>query len=268
MVDSHCHLAGEEFEQDLDAVVTRAREAGVSGALVILSAGDDAEATRAGKVANAWPEVRFSVGIHPHQAGQHPDVEAAIDLVRRRRAAHAAVAIGEVGLDYHYDFSPRPIQQELFRAQLRLARELDLPVVIHTREAVDDTFDILRHAASEPAAGALRGVFHCFTGDRTMARRALDLGFHLSFAGILTFPKALELRDVARAVPEDRFLVETDSPYLAPVPYRGKRNEPAYVARVVEALGGLRGAPAEAIARRAADNFGGLFGVIRTAARA
>jgi TatD DNase family protein len=268
VIDSHCHLAGDEFEQDLDAVVIRARQAGVSGALVILSAGDDVEAVRAEQVAKAWPDVRFSVGIHPHQAGLHAGVEAAVDLVRRRRDAHAAVAIGEIGLDYHYDFSPRSIQQDVFRAQIRLARDLDLPIVIHTREATDDTFEILRDEARAPGNGALRGVFHCFTGDAIMARQALDLGFHLSFAGILTFPKAVELREVAASVPDDRLLVETDSPYLAPVPHRGKRNEPAYVARVVEALAALRGVPADAIARRTTDNFGALFGVIRTAARA
>ena len=162
----------------------------------------------------------------------------------------AAVAIGEIGLDYHYDFSPRFLQQEVFRAQLRLARELERPVIIHTREATDDTFAILR----EESAG-VPVVFHCFTGGMEMARAALDVGAWLSFAGIVTFPNARELRDVARMVPADRFLVETDSPYLAPVPFRGKRNEPAFVAKVVEGLAAVRGAPVEEIAAQSTANY-------------
>ena len=208
MIDSHCHLAGEEFAADLDAVVARARDAGLAGAMVILSSGDGAEAERAGRVRAAWPEVRFSVGIHPHQAGQHgDDLDAAMARLDAELGAHDAVALGEIGLDYHYDFSPRPIQQEVFRRQLELAEKRELPVIIHTREATDDTFRTLRdHAAS------LRVVFHCFTGGMEMARAALDIGAWLSFAGIVTFPKAGELREVARMVPPDRFLVETDSP--------------------------------------------------------
>jgi TatD DNase family protein len=256
MIDSHCHLAGDEFEADLDAVVARARAAGVTGALVILSAGDAAEAGRARRLHEVWPDARFSVGIHPHQAGAHaPDVDAGIAALDADLSAHGAVAVGEIGLDYHYDFSPRDVQQEVFRRQLRLARERRLPVVIHTREATDDTFQILR----EDGEG-LRVVFHCFTGTTDMGRRALDIGASLSFAGILTFPKASDLREVARMVPSDRFLVETDSPYLAPVPHRGKRNEPAWVARVVETLAELRGVSPARVAEQTTENFAGLFG--------
>ena len=256
MIDSHCHLAGEEFEADLPAVVERARSAGLAGAMVILSSGDGAEAERAGRVRAAWPEVRFSVGIHPHQAGQHGDeLDAAMARLDAELDAHDAVALGEIGLDYHYDFSPRPIQQDVFRRQLELATQRALPVIIHTREATDDTFRTLRDHAQ-----AARVVFHCFTGGLEMARAALDLGAWLSFAGIVTFPKAGELREVARMVPPDRFLVETDSPYLAPVPFRGKRNEPAFVAKVVESLAAVRGTTAEEIAGQSAANFHAVIG--------
>ena len=256
MIDSHCHLAGEEFVGDLDDVVARARSAGLAGAMVILSSGDGAELERAGRVRAAWPEVRFSVGIHPHQAGQHgDDLDAAMARLDAELDAHGAVALGEIGLDYHYDFSPRPIQQEVFRRQLELAAKRDLPVIIHTREATDDTFQTLRdHAAVR------RVVFHCFTGGMEMARAALDLGAWLSFAGIVTFPKAGDLRDVARMVPPDRFLVETDSPYLAPVPFRGKRNEPAFVAKVVESLAAVRGTSADEIAGQSTANFHAVIG--------
>jgi TatD DNase family protein len=256
MIDSHCHLAGEEFAADLDAVVERAGAAGVTGAMVILSAGDAAEAERAATVRAAWPGVRFSVGIHPHQAGQHgDDVDAAIARLDAELRTHEAVALGEIGLDYHYDFSPRPIQQEIFRRQLALAEQRRLPVIIHTREATDDTFQTLRDHGTN-----VRVVFHCFTGGMDMARAALDMGAWLSFAGIVTFPKAGELRDVARMVPADRFLVETDSPYLAPVPFRGKRNEPAFVAKVVEGLAAVRGAAATEIAAQSAANFLAVVG--------
>ena len=164
-------------------------------------------------------------------------------------------AIGEIGLDYHYDFAPRDVQQQVFREQIRLAHRLKRPIVIHTREAEDDTFRIL----TEERASEIGGVFHCFTGDRDMARRALDIGFHLSLAGIVTFPRALELKEVARMVPLDRLLVETDSPFLAPVPHRGNRNEPAHVARVAEVIAELRNTSAEAVAKATGENFGRLF---------
>lgn len=256
MIDSHCHLAGEEFAADLPDVVQRARDAGLSGALVILDAGDREEGVRADRVAALWPGARFAVGIHPHQAGRHAgDLDRALTDLDRDLTARAAAALGEIGLDYHYDFSPRPIQQEVFRRQLRLARARGLPVVIHTREAEEDTFALLREDG-----GGLRVIFHCFTGTKTMARRALDEGAWLSFAGIVTFPRAGELRDVVKMVPSDRYLVETDAPYLAPVPHRGRRNEPAYVARVVEAIAEARGEAAAAVAARTAENFEAVMG--------
>jgi TatD DNase family protein len=257
MFDSHCHLAGEEFTSDLGDVIGRAKSAGVAGALVILGAEDVAELGRAAAVSGAWDEVRFSVGVHPHQAGQF-----AADPTQSARQAQAAIdaqplsrAVGEIGLDYHYDLSPRDVQQQVFREQIRLAGRLRLPIVIHTREAEDDTFRILE----EERARDIGGVFHCFTGDRDMAKRCLDIGFYVSLAGIVTFPRALELKEVAKMVPLDRLLIETDSPFLAPVPHRGKRNEPAHVARVAEVIAELRGAVTETIADATRRNHVRLF---------
>lgn len=257
MIDSHCHLAGPEFQQDLDAVIERAEAAGVTGALVIIGAHDDEECVRAGTVTASWSGVRLSIGVHPHAAGQFADdPERAARLVEERlRTAPAARAVGEIGLDYHYDFAPRDVQQAVFRAQLRLAARVGRPVVIHTREAEDDTFGIL----GEEAAGLAGCVLHCFTGDRAMARRALDAGFYLSLAGIVTFPKAAELHAVAKMAPLDRLLVETDSPFLAPVPHRGGRNEPAHVVHVAQAVAALRGTAVEEVARATRTNFERLF---------
>jgi TatD DNase family protein len=257
LIDSHCHIAGDEFIADLPAVVERARAAGVSRALVILAAEDDAEIARAETVLAAWPECRFSVGVHPHHAkvfASNP--QAAADMVAARLdALPAARAICEIGLDYHYVFSPRDVQHEVFRVQLRLALARDLPVVIHTREAEDDTLRIL----GEEGQGRLRGVFHCFTGDTDAAQRALATGFLLSIPGVVTFPKAETLRVAAAAVPIDRLLIETDSPYLAPLPNRGKRNEPAYVARVMEKLAEVRGLSSAVVAEQTDRNFDRLF---------
>jgi len=257
VIDSHCHLADDTFAQDLDDVVRRARDAGLERAMVILEAGNAKEAAQALRLDALWPELRFSIGVHPHQAHQYAaDPDRAAAVVREQwTAMPSARAVGEIGLDYHYDFSPRDVQQAVFRAQLRLARELDRPVVIHTREADDDTVAMLR----EEGGGQLRGVLHCFTGGAALADSGLDLGFYISLAGIITFPKAEELRQTVRRVPLDRLLTETDSPFLAPVPYRGKRNEPAHVARVVDALAALHGKPAADLARQTAANFHTLF---------
>jgi TatD DNase family protein len=257
MIDSHCHLAGEEFAEDLEDVVHRAIAAGVTAALVVVAADDDLEGERAHHVARAWPQVRFAIGVHPHAAGRYADDpnEACRLADLKLQAEREARAVGEIGLDYHYDFAPRDVQQAVFREQIRLARRRQLPLVIHTREAEDDTFRIL----AEESVGEVGGVFHCFTGDRAMARRALDIGFHLSLAGIVTFPRAHELHEVAKLVPLDRLLIETDSPFLAPVPHRGSRNEPAHVTRVAEAIGQLRGTDGAVIGEAARENFERLF---------
>jgi len=257
MVDSHCHLADEAFADDLDAVVARATASGLTGALCIVDVTEADELRRAGAVAAAWDAVRTTAGVHPHRAAAFAGrARDAVSLVRQRAAADPRVrAIGEIGLDYHYDFSPRDVQRELFEAQVLFAREAGLPVVIHTREADADTVEILRRAG----AGGPGGVFHCFSGDRQLACQAVDLGFYVSFSGILTFPKAEAVRQAAAAVPLDRLLVETDCPYLAPVPHRGKRNEPAWVTAVVAALADLRGTGVRAVAEAAAENYRRLF---------
>jgi TatD DNase family protein len=256
MIDSHCHIAGAEFAADLDSVVSRARTR-LARAMVILAADEPEELARASAVTAIWPDVRFSIGVHPHAAGKYGDepVRAARDVATALDAQPSARAVGEIGLDYHYDFSPRDVQRHVFREQIRLAASRRLPIVIHTRDAEDDTFSIL----AEERTDSPLGVFHCFTGDRAMARRALDIGFYISLAGIVTFPKALELKEVARLVPLDRLLVETDSPYLAPVPHRGGRNEPAHVVRVAEVIAELRGVTVDAIDRATDDNFIRLF---------
>jgi TatD DNase family protein len=257
VIDSHCHLAAREFSADLSDVVRRASAGGVEGVLCILSDGDADEDLAAERLRTLWPSARFATGIHPHNAGAHAGhVQEAIEAVERRIHEHRAVAVGEIGLDYHYDFSPRNVQQEVFCAQISLARRMSLPVVIHTREATDDTLRLL----AEEGRGDLRGVFHCFSGDEEMAQAVLRLGFYLSFAGIVTFPRADSVREAARKAPADRVLVETDAPYLAPVPHRGKRNEPALVARIVERLAEIRGMSADDLAAVTTANFERLFG--------
>ncbi len=257
MIDSHCHLADEVFAADAAQVIGRARDAGVEQALCILDAGSADEAARVPGLLDLWPAIRFSAGIHPHQAGTY--AATADDVPRIVGAAidgnpHVR-ALGEIGLDYHYDFAPRDVQQAVFRTQVRVARERDLPVIIHTREADEDTVRIL----TEEGEGRVRGVFHCFTGDEALARAALGLGFHVSFSGIVTFPRAEALRAVVPLVPDDRLLIETDSPFLAPVPFRGKRNEPAWVGRVAETLASLRSLSVDDIKRQTMENFRRLF---------
>ena len=258
MIDSHCHIAGEEFDGDLGEVVQRAQAAGLSGSLVIIAADADKECARAHEVVALWPGVRLAFGVHPHTAsrGGSEAGQAARLVEQRIGGATLARAVGEIGLDYHYDLSPRDVQQRVFREQIGLARRMGLPIVIHTRDATEDTFRILE----EESAGEAGGVFHCFAGDRAMARQAVEAGFYISLSGIVTFPRAIELHEVAKVVPLDRLLVETDSPYLAPVPHRGTRNEPAHVVRVAEAVAQLRGTTSEAVGQAAQENFDRLFG--------
>ncbi len=257
MIDSHCHLAGAEFADDLQAVVSRAQEAGIVRCLVVLAADDDEEIARAPTVLEAWPAARFSIGVHPHHAHKFADTpKAAADLTANRLdLVPSSCAIGEIGLDYHYDFSPPEVQHAVFRAQLQLAIDRDLPVVIHTREAEADTLAIL----AEESRGRLRGVFHCFTGTPESVRRALDTGFHVSIPGIVTFPKSGALREAARLIPDDRLLMETDSPYLAPIPHRGERNEPAHVRYVLDTLAELRGVDRARLGSRLFQTFDELF---------
>ncbi len=258
MIDSHCHLAGREFAEDLEPVIARAKEAGLQRCLVILGSDDEAEFSQAVEVSGLWPDVVYAVGVHPHNAHKFADdPQAAARLTASRLdATGRAVGVGEIGLDYHYDFSPRDVQHAVFREQLRLARSRQLPVVIHTREAEDDTLRII----DEESGGELRGVFHCFTGDSAAARRALGTGFYVSIPGIVTFPKSTALLEAARDLPEKRLLIETDSPYLAPIPHRGKRNEPAYVVKTWQVLAEARGVDQHTLGQTLVANFDRLFG--------
>ncbi len=246
MIDSHTHIDGPEYDADRDAVVARAHAAGVT---TMVAVGTDLESSRrAVALAQTVAGVVATIGVHPHESKTlTPET---IESLRQLGARPKVVACGETGLDYHYMYSPREAQQQAFRAQIRLARQLDRPLVLHTRDAWDDTFAIL----AEEDAAAVGGVFHCFTGDRVQAQRALALGFDLSLSGVLTFPKALELREVARTTPLDRLLIETDCPYLTPVPYRGQRNEPAFVARVAEQIATVKEIPVAEVAAATTAN--------------
>ncbi len=260
MIDSHCHLADEAFYADLPEVAARAHAAGVIGAICILSADTPEEHARIEAVKAAWPGVRFATAVHPHRAGAYAGrVDEAVRAVREVAARVEAPLLGEMGLDYHYDFAPREVQQAVFAAQVQLAVELHLPVAIHTRLATDDTIGILKEAG----AGRVRGVMHCFTGTPAEARQALDLGFYLSIPGIVTFPKAGELREMVAGLPLDRVLVETDAPYLAPVPYRGKRNEPAFLPETVRQIALLHGVTPEVVGAQVRANCDRLLGVSR-----
>lgn len=254
LTDSHCHLDSPDFNEDREAVIERALASGVSR-MVAVGTGDGPPDLEAGiRLAERYPSMAATVGVHPHDAAKAGD-----DTLRRIRelAAHPRViALGEVGLDYHYDFSPRERQRAVFIEQLGIARELGLPVVIHTREAWDDTLRLLEE---HWPAGAPAGVMHCFTGGPGEARRSLAMGFYLSFGGILTFPKAAEIQQAAREAPEDRILIETDAPYLAPAPKRGKRNEPAFLVHTAARLAELRGCTVEAVAAATTENFERVF---------
>jgi TatD DNase family protein len=252
LVDSHCHLDFPDFAEDLDGVVGRARDKGVGRLVTISTRVRRHDALLA--IAARFPEVFCSVGTHPHHAHEELDITAA-DLVARTRHPKV-VAVGEAGLDYHYDNSPRDAQEQGFRAHIAAARETGLPLVIHSREADDDTARILEE---ETGKGAFPAVLHCFTGGRDLAMRGVALGHYVSFTGILTFKNSQNLRDIAAALPADRILVETDAPYLAPKPYRGKRNEPAYVTETAKVLAQTRGVSADEIARQTTENFFRLF---------
>jgi TatD DNase family protein len=257
LVDSHCHLADDAFAADLSAVVERARSAGLESALCILDADSDEELARSSVLAEAWPTVRFAVGVHPHQAGTRaPKVVDLVGRVERAISGRTGVcAVGEIGLDFHYRFAPPDVQRDVLAAQVELASQRGLPVVIHAREAERDVLDVIRASARGP----IRGVFHCYTGDVGAVRQVLDAGFHIGIGGIVTFRRGENVRGLLSVVPLDRVLIETDSPFLAPVPYRGKRNEPAWVARVAEAVAGVVSLDAAIVADRTTRNFHELF---------
>jgi TatD DNase family protein len=255
-IDSHAHLDGPEFDADRDAVLERAHAAGV---LTILNVGTgdphSGALERAVEFGRTHENIYTAIGTHPHDARLYDDraEEKIKSLVQNERV----IAWGEIGLDFHYDNSPRDVQIDVFKRQLRAARECDLPVIIHTREAESETIEILR---SEYAGTKRGGIFHCFSGSLELAQAALELGFMISFSGILTFKTADDLREVAEHVPLARMLIETDCPYLSPIPYRGKRNEPAYVIEVARTLGVLYDVELEAMAYLTSDNFRRFFG--------
>ncbi len=253
LIDSHCHIDMPQFDADREAVVARAHEAGVETMLIVGGVDEQAGHRRALRVA-AGLGLPVSAGVHPHEAKLA--TEAVYDELRGLGKDHRIVAVGEIGLDFHYDHSPRPVQREAFRRQVRLAREVGLPVIVHTREADEETAALLE----EEGAGEVGGVIHCFTGGQELARRALALGFYISFSGIVAFPRAEGIQAVAKEVPLDRLLVETDAPFLAPPPHRGKRNEPSFVVEVARKVAALRGTSLEDVATAAGANYARLFG--------
>lgn len=255
-IDSHCHIDGPEYDSDRDEVIARARDSGVTTMLNV-GTGDPHSGAfeRAVDLAEKHDDIYAAVGVHPHDAKLFGDA-AELRLLDLVKQSQRVITWGEIGLDYHYDHSPRDVQREVFRRQLRMARALELPVVIHSREADDDTIAILREEFTGYERG---GVMHCFGGSLAMAESAIELGFYVSFAGNLTFKKADDLRRVAHQLPLGRLLIETDCPYLSPVPFRGRRNEPARVIETARCLASLFGVALEEIGRTTGENFVRLF---------
>lgn len=258
LIDSHVHLDGSAYDTDRDAVIARAREAGVEIMLEIAGSDIGQGSLEPGlRLATAYDFIYAAVGLHPHEASLF---DQALEERLLEAASHPkVVGWGEIGLDYHYDHSPRATQCAVFRRQLELARIRRLPVIIHTREAEEETVAILREHWADSEARQIGGVFHCFSGSAELARAALDLGFHLSFSGVVTFKNAGELREIARTAPLDRLLIETDCPYLAPIPHRGKRNEPAFVRVTATLIAELRGLELAQLAAATTNNFRQLF---------
>jgi TatD DNase family protein len=253
LIDSHAHIQAKEYDGEVAAILERARAAGVERIIAVGGAGDMTSNMGAVALAEAFPNVFATVGMHPHDA---KDVRADELAALQTLAAHQkVVAVGETGLDYYYNHSAQEVQRQLFARFIHMALETDLPLVVHERDAARDAAEMLRQEGS----GSLRGVIHCFTGTYESACDFLDLGFYISFTGIITFKNAEMLRDVVRKLPLERMLVETDSPYLTPVPYRGRRNEPAYVQFVAAAIAKLKGIPVEAVAEITTANTRALF---------
>lgn len=255
-IDSHAHIDGDEFDADRDEVIQRARDAGVS-AILNVGTGDPHTGVfeRALELTEKHVDVYAAIGVHPHDARLFDDSAEQL-ITKLATQSSRIIAWGEIGLDFHYDNSPRDVQLAVFKRQLQIARSLRLPVIIHTREAEVETIELLK---SEWDGSELAGIMHCFSGSLWLAQRAMELGLSISFSGIITFKKADELRAVAKGVPTDRLLIETDCPFLAPVPFRGKRNEPAYVVEVARCLAELHEVSLEDMARLTYLNFERLF---------
>jgi TatD DNase family protein len=259
LVDSHCHIDGSQFDEDREEVIARAKDAGVRLMLVVGTgeAQDFDNFQRVVDLAESHKNIYCSIGIHPHDAKTLND-ELETKLIELARSSGKLIAWGEIGLDFYYDHSPRDVQERVFRKQIQIAKELGLPIIIHSRDADDETVAILREECSYPG---FKGIMHCFGGTPQMAEALMPLGFMISFAGNVTFKKAENLRDSARVVPLDKLLIETDCPYLAPIPHRGKRNEPAFVADTARFLAELYGIEAESLAARTTKNFTDFFGL-------
>lgn len=257
-IDSHAHLDVPNYDADRAAVIDRARQSGVELILEICGSDVAKGSLDVGlKLAEEYPFIYAAVGVHPHEASLYDE---ALERKLLAMSDHEKViGWGEIGLDYHYDHSPRDAQRRVFSRQLRLALERRAPAIIHTREAEDDTIQILREDWADGGGDAVGGIIHCFTGTQRLADAAIGMGFHISFSGVLTFKNAADLREVARSVPMERLLVETDCPYLAPLPHRGKRNEPAFVLETAAKLAELKGVGVEEIARATSGNFKRLF---------
>jgi TatD DNase family protein len=253
-IDSHAHLESADFDNDRSSMLERARSALVERILGVGSGTGPIALNSAIKLAEENEDVDAAIGIHPHEASLARSED--FELLKKLAEHPKVVAWGEIGLDFHYDHSPRQTQRDVFVRQLALAKASELPVIIHTREAEEETLQILKE---EWGNNGLGGIMHCFTGSLRMAKECLELGFFVSFSGMLTFPKAQAIRAVAQEIPLERLLIETDSPYLAPVPFRGKRNEPAYMVETAKALGQLKGLSLEAIGTITADNYRRFF---------
>jgi len=255
LIDSHCHLDFPDFAAEIEDVVARAEAAGVERMTTISTR--VAEAGRLQAIAERFASVYFTVGTHPHHAAEEPETD--VSAIRALAAHPKCVGIGEAGLDYHYNYAPPEVAKRVFRAQIALARELALPLVVHAREADDDVAAILR---DEMGQGAFAAVLHCFTSSPALAETGLALGLYVSFSGVLTFKNSAELRALARSIPLDRLLVETDAPYLAPVPHRGRRNEPAFVVETARVLAEAKGVDFAALAAATRANTLRLFSKI------
>jgi TatD DNase family protein len=253
LIDSHAHIQGSEYASEVEAVVQRAREAGVETIIVVGGAGELSSNQAAVALAESHRALYATVGMHPHDAKDVGEDE--IEKLKHLTAKAKVIAVGETGLDFYYNHSPHEVQRKVFARFIQMARETNLPLVVHERDGSQDAAELLR----SEGGGHVRGVIHCFTGDSQAARKYLDLGFYLSFTGIITFKNAEPLREVVRAVPLERMLVETDSPYLTPVPHRGKRNEPAYVRFVAETIAKVKGLTFEEVARVTTHNVRELF---------
>ena len=265
-IDSHAHLEGKQFAHDRDQVIARAREAGVTNILAIGNGDGPVNFDCAIQLAEKYDFMYATIGIHPHEARLAD--QAAYDRMAQLARHPKVIAWGEIGLDYFYDHSPRDAQKQVFSRQMELAADAKLPIVIHCRPSDGSNNaweDCLRLIHEQWAPHGLGGILHCFTGNWAQAKRGLDMGFMISFAGNLTFPKAEQIRDAARQVPLDRMLIETDSPYLAPIPHRGKRNEPAFVLETARKLGELRGLSPEEAGQRTSSNFYKFFKMAETA---